>query len=88
MHTPVLQERAPMPAVVERIDADAFLEMQYLPEFRDKEYELIQGEMIEMPAPAWGHGRYAGRIFARLLDYEEKTDLGAASIEVGVRLRV
>ena len=87
MHTPTLQRQVPAPAPVveDRIDADTFLEIQHLPKFRDKEYELIHGEMVEMPVPAWGHGQYAGEIYSHLRDYARVTGLGSASTEAGVR---
>ena len=87
MHTSTLQRQMTAPTLVveEPIDVDSFLEMQLLPEFRDQEYELIHGEMIEMPAPAWGHGQYAGDIYSHLRDYARQTGLGSASTEAGVR---
>ena len=50
---------------------------------RDRKYELIHGELIEMsPANFW-HGRLAGRLFRYFEDYAERRDLGAASVEAG-----
>ena len=81
MHRPVLQERAPTPAVIERIDADTFWEMQFLPEYRDKEYELINGEMIRMAAPGGVHGWLGGLIATYLNLFLFEHDLGRATIE-------
>ena len=86
MHTPVLQERPPMPAVIDtRIDADTFLEMQHLPQFRDKEYELIHGEMVEMAVPGAIHSDIAGEMYFRLRLHERERVNGKAFIEAGFR---
>ena len=85
MHRPVLQERAPTPAVIDRIDADTFLETQYLPEFRDQEYELIHGEMVEMAVPGAIHCDIAGELYFRLRLYERQHANGKAFIEAGFR---
>ncbi len=74
-----------MPVLERLIDADAFLEMQLLPEYRDNEYELINGVMVEMPPPGFVHGEYAGKLFHYLWQYARKYDLGRASVEAGFR---
>ena len=38
-----------MQALERLIDADTFLTLERLPEYVDREYELIDGEMIQMP---------------------------------------
>ncbi len=41
-----------------------------------KRYELVQGELIEMPPPNRGHALLSARVFARLVVYAEAHDLG------------
>ena len=75
--------------VLERlIDADIFLELEQLPEYRDREYELINGEMVEMVAVGGIHGRAAGRIYGRIWMFLLDNDLGEANFEVGYRSAV
>ena len=74
-----------MPVLERQIDADAFLEMQLLPEYRDDEYELINGVMVEMPPPGFVHGEFAGEIYHYLRQYARKHELGRASVEAGFR---
>ena len=78
MHTPTLQRQtlAPLPVVDDRIDADTFLEIQHLPEFRDKEYELIHGELVEMAVPGAIHGKLVIRIGGQLDAFAMAGDLG------------
>lgn len=49
-----------------------------LPE--DKRYQLINGEIIEMPSPSTLHQRIVGRIFQGLANYADKTGLGEVFI--------
>ena len=74
-----------MPVLERQIDADTFLRMADLPEYRDSEYELIDGEMVEMPPPGFVHGEYAGKLFHYLWQYARKHELGRASVEAGFR---
>ncbi|MCY4145388.1 MAG: Uma2 family endonuclease [Chloroflexi bacterium] len=74
-----------MPVLERLIDADAFLDMQHLPEYRDNEYELIQGEMVKMTAPGFAHGELAGEICYYLRQYAKKHKLGRVAVESGLR---
>jgi Uma2 family endonuclease len=40
--------------------------------------EIVNGELVLMSAASYRHGRTSGRIFARLLAYEERTHRGYA----------
>ncbi len=74
-----------MPVLERLIDADAFLEMELLPEYRDNEYELIDGEMVNMTAPGIGHGLLAGVMFMFLWNHVTEYDLGTVAVEAGFR---
>lgn len=41
-----------------------------------RRYELIDGDLIEMPAPSLTHQRFSIRLAARLLQYAEENGLG------------
>ena len=72
--------------VLERlIDADTFLEVEQLPEYRDREYELINGEMVEMSTPGSIHGKYVYRLSGYLFVYLLGNDIGEAMAESGNR---
>ena len=62
---------------------DDVLELQGWDGKRDRKYELINGELIEMSPTNFWHGRFAGRIYRYLEEYAESRDLGAASVEAG-----
>ncbi len=74
-----------MPVLERQIDADAFLEMQLLPEYRDGEYELINGEMVKMTAPGGIHGVLAGRVFGFIDRFALEHKLGITTVESGYR---
>jgi len=42
----------------------------------DKRYEIIEGELLEMPAPSTTHQRLVGRFFRAISEFVEKKDLG------------
>ena len=42
----------------------------------DKRYEIIEGELIEMPAPSVTHQRIVGRLFRLTSEFVEKKSLG------------
>ena len=67
------------------IDADAFLELERLPEYRDREYELIHGEMVEMVAPSMEYGFYVIEIGSYLRAFVGQRDLGMVVAESGSR---
>ena len=85
MHTSTLQRQMTAPTLVveEPIYVDSFLEMQYLPEFRDKEYELINGKIIEMPAPGTILGKLVIRMGGQLDAFAMANDLGHVTGENG-----
>lgn len=62
---------------------DDVWEIQRQPCNSDKKYELIHGDLVEMPPSNYPHGRLAGRIFRYFEDYAESRQLGEASVEVG-----
>lgn len=62
---------------------DDVLELQGWDGKRDRKYELIHGELIEMSPTNFWHGRLAGRLFRYFEDFAERGDLGAASVEAG-----
>ena len=74
-----------MPMLERLIDADAFFEMQLLPEYRDNEYELIDGEMIEMPPPGFVHGEFAVRLSYYIHAFAKARGLGRTTVESGFR---
>ena len=74
-----------MPVLERLIDADAFLEMQLLPEYREDEYELIDGEMVRMTAPSVELGELAGVIFMFLWNHVTESNLGTVTVEAGFR---
>jgi Uma2 family endonuclease len=53
-----------------------FYQFVRLPENQSKKYELIQGKVIEMPAPSPLHAYIAGIIYATILRYLQQNPLG------------
>ena len=74
-----------MPILERQIDADAFLRMADLPEYRETEYELIDGEMVEMPPPGFVHGEFAVRLSYYIHAYAKARGLGRTTAESGFR---
>lgn len=62
---------------------DDVLELQGWDGTRDRKYELINGELIEMSPTNYPHARLAGRLFRYFKDYAESRNLGEASVEAG-----
>ena len=54
------------------------------PENDWKRYEIVDGDLFVTRAPHFGHQRSIGRVYARLLDWSEETDLGEPVINPGV----
>ncbi|MGJ3246333.1 MAG: Uma2 family endonuclease [Elainellaceae cyanobacterium] len=50
----------------------------------DKRYEIIAGELIVTKAPRWSHQEVAGRIFAKLDDWSQATEVGRAAFNPGI----
>ena len=74
-----------MPILERLIDADTFLRMADLPEYRDSEYELIDGEMVEMPPPGFVHGEFAVKLSYYIHAYAKARGLGRTTVESGFR---
>ncbi|MCY3582301.1 MAG: Uma2 family endonuclease [Chloroflexi bacterium] len=74
-----------MTVLEQLLDTDTFLDMCLLPEYRHNEYELINGEMVEMPPPGFVHGEFAGEIYYYLRQYAKKHNLGRVTVEAGFR---
>ena len=72
-----------MQALERLIDADAFLTLERLPEYVDREYELIDGEMIEMPAPGGKHGKFVLMLSGYIFMYLLQNDVGEGMTENG-----
>jgi len=49
----------------------------------DKRYEIIEGELLEMPAPSTTHQRLVGRFFRAISEFVEKKDLGEVFVSPG-----
>ncbi len=49
----------------------------------DKRFELIEGELIEMPPPGEEHGFLAGEIYFMLRLYEKERKLGILTVDAG-----
>src|SRR5690349_17960376 len=54
-------------------------------------YECVGGALLVTPTPSWTHQRAAGRLYARVLDYVTRYEIGdaliaPADIEVGPNL--
>ena len=62
---------------------DDVLDMQGWDGKRDRKYELIDGELIEISPTNYPHARLAGRLFRYFEDYAESRNLGEASVEAG-----
>lgn len=62
---------------------DDVLELQGWDGERDRKYELINGDLIEMSPTNYPHARLAGRLFRYFEDYAESRNLGEASVEAG-----
>ncbi len=70
--------------VQERVfDVDEFWRFVCLPENADKRFELINGEIIEMPKPGEEHGYLAGVIFHYFLLFDPKRNLGIPTVDTG-----
>jgi Uma2 family endonuclease len=66
--------------------ADQFWEFVHRPENRDRDFELLRGEVVEMPRPRHPHGRVAFRIGFLLEQYAERVGRGYVVTESGVVL--
>ncbi len=46
----------------------------------DKRYEVLEGELVEIPAPSVIHQRIVGRLFRKMSAFVEESDLGEVFI--------
>ena len=70
--------------VKERVyDVDSFWEFICQPENADKHFELIDGELVEMPAPGEEHGFIAGEIYHHLRLFDPQRKLGIPTVQAG-----
>ena len=65
-----------MPAEKQYISAEEFLELAQRPEYQDRQIELVEGEIIEMPKPTVGHGEIVIRLSTKIASYVYENDLG------------
>jgi len=59
-------------------------DLELFPDNDWKRYEVIDGELFVTRAPHYGHQRSIGRVYARLLDWSDETNLGEPVITPGV----
>jgi Uma2 family endonuclease len=59
-------------------------DLDLFPDSEWKRYEIIDGELFVTRAPHLGHQDSSGRIYARLLDWSEKTQVGKPFFAPGV----
>lgn len=64
-------------------DVDSFWEFVHQPENDDKHLELIDGEIIEMPAPGEEHGFLAGLFYHHFLLFDPECKMGVPTVESG-----
>ena len=64
-------------------DVDSFWEFVHRPENADKHLELIDGEIIEMPAPGEEHGFLAGLFYHHFLLFDPERKMGLPTVESG-----
>ena len=57
-----------------------------LPDNRDRQFELIHGEIVEKAMPTEEHGVIVLRLGARILAYVERIQSGRVGTEIGTRM--
>ncbi len=58
-----------------------------LPEEEGRKWELLDGELLEVPSATPKHNRILGRLFKLLDAFAEERDLGAALLETDLAVR-
>ncbi|MBM3941783.1 MAG: Uma2 family endonuclease [SAR202 cluster bacterium] len=53
---------------------------------KEGHFELVKGEVVEMPPPGWNHGGVASNISSELRFFVRRHDLGRVVVETGFRL--
>ena len=70
------------------ISAETFWELLQKPEYADKSWELVEGEIVEMVKPGGKHGQITGNIFGFLWNYVRENKLGyVTAAETGYILK-
>ena len=70
--------------VKERVyDVDSFWEFVCQPENVDRHFELINGELVEMPAPGEEHGFIAGEIAFQIRRFDSERKHGILTVGAG-----
>ena len=70
--------------VKERVyDVDSFWHFACQPENANERFELIHGELVEMPQPAEEHGFIAGEIYHYIRLFDPQRKLGIPTVEAG-----
>ena len=62
------------------ISAEEFLELVNQPQYRDRQIELVEGEIVEMSLPGGEHGVITGRLSVKIASYVYENDLGRVTI--------
>lgn len=71
-------------AVQERVyDVDGFWQFLCQPENANKRFELINGELVEMPAPGEEHGFIASEIAFHIRLFDSDRKLGILTVDAG-----
>lgn len=71
-------------AVQQRVyDVDAFWHFVCQPENADRRFELIHGEVVEMPQPGEEHGYIAGEIYLHFRLFDPQRKLGIPAVDTG-----
>lgn len=74
------------PATTTRMTADEFWEFVHRPENEPRQFDLIRGEVVEMPRPTKLHGYLQVKIGSALLKWAEEVGRGYVVVESGVIL--
>ncbi len=61
------------------ITAERFLDLLEQPEYQDRSFDLVEGELVEMSKPTWKHGIITMRLAVQIANYVEANDLGAVT---------
>jgi Uma2 family endonuclease len=59
---------------------------EYLALSTNKQYELVEGELVEMGQPGYRHGVISSKLFRKLADFVDNQNLGIVLITTGFRL--
>jgi Uma2 family endonuclease len=62
---------------------DEVWELAHQPENENRYFELIEGELIEMPPPGGAHGQLASKLARYLGNFADEHNLGVVTVETG-----